>query len=93
MNALRCIRFMEPRQISRLRPESPFADLKAGGFRAALYPSGSKDDPQDAALLLDLLTQHREHLRRVKPDTVETRKLQFLVEAGGPQAAAAKAGG
>jgi len=97
MNALRCIRFMEPRQISRLRPESPFADLKAGGFRSALYPrlqarkraSGSKDDPKDADLLLDLLTQHRDRLRRLDPDTEETRKLQLLVEAYGPQAATA----
>jgi transposase len=49
-------------------------------MRAALYPSTSKDDPKDADLLLDILTLHRGHLRRLDPDTVETRKLQMLVE-------------
>jgi hypothetical protein len=32
-------------------------------------------------LLLDLLIRHREKLRRLDPDTEETRTLQFLVEA------------
>src|SRR6202049_176352 len=49
-------------------------------FRAALFPSGAKDDPADADLLLALLQHHRAHLRRLEPDTVETRMLQFLVE-------------
>jgi transposase len=49
-------------------------------FRAALYPSGAKDDPKDADLVLDLLVHHRERLRRLEPDTVETRQLRFLVE-------------
>ena len=50
-------------------------------FRAALFPSGAKDDPRDADLLLDLLVHHRDRLRPWQPDTVETRTLQFLVEA------------
>ena len=49
-------------------------------FRAALYPSGSKDDPKDADLVLDLLVYHRKRLRRLEPDTVATRTLRFLVE-------------
>jgi transposase len=49
-------------------------------MRAALYPSASKDDPKDARLLLEILLHHREHLRRLDADTVETRKLQALVE-------------
>lgn len=49
-------------------------------MRAALYPSSSKDDPQDAQLLLDLVLYHRRHLRRLDADTVETRRLQILVE-------------
>jgi len=49
-------------------------------FRAALYPSGAKDDPKDADLVLDLLVHHRERLRRLEPDTVETREIRFLVE-------------
>ena len=49
-------------------------------FREAFYPSGAKDDPADADLLLDLLTQHRSRLRCLHPDTPQTRQLQFLVE-------------
>lgn len=49
-------------------------------FRQALYPSGSKSDPSDADLLLDLLLHHRSHLRRLDPDIPETRLLQMLVE-------------
>jgi transposase len=49
-------------------------------MRAALYPSSRKDDPQDADLLLDILLHHRKHLRRLDADTIETRKLQILVE-------------
>jgi len=49
-------------------------------MRAALYPSNNKDDPQNADLLLDILLHHRKHLRRLDADTVETRKLQMLVE-------------
>ena len=49
-------------------------------YRTALFPSGAKDDPTDADLLLDLLVHHRHHLRPLKPDTAQTRKLQLLVE-------------
>ncbi len=49
-------------------------------YRKSFRPSGAKDDPDDASLLLDLLVRHRDRLRRLNPDTVETRTLQFLVE-------------
>src|SRR5258707_12811423 len=49
-------------------------------YRKGFRPSGAKSDPSDAGLLLDLLVRHREKLRRLNPDTVETRTLQFLVE-------------
>lgn len=49
-------------------------------FRKAMVPSGSKNDPGDTGLLLELLLHHRSRLRRLKPDTEETRELQFLVE-------------
>lgn len=49
-------------------------------YRQAMFPSGSKDDPKDADLLLDLLTRHRDRLRPLHPDTEATRKLQALVE-------------
>lgn len=49
-------------------------------YRAAMSPSGAKDDPVDAELLLDLVVRHRDRLRRLQSDTMETRKLQSLVE-------------
>ena len=59
----------------------PIHPRTAAQFRAALYPSGVKDDPIDANLLLDLLMHHRGHLRRLNPDTEQTRLVQQLVEA------------
>jgi transposase len=49
-------------------------------FREAFFPSGSKGDPGDTGLLLDILRHHRDRLRRLDPDTPETRLLQMLVE-------------
>ncbi len=49
-------------------------------YRKAMFPSGHKDDPVDADLLLDLLTLHRDRLRVLQADAEDTRKLQLLVE-------------
>ena len=49
-------------------------------YREGFRPSGAKSDPSDAAFLVELLVHHRDKLRRLNPDTVETRTLQFLVE-------------
>jgi transposase len=49
-------------------------------FRKAFYPSGAKDDPIDADLLLEILMSHRHHLRVWIPDDVLTRSIQLLVE-------------
>jgi transposase len=58
----------------------PIQPRAAAQFRAALVPSGAKDDPSDAELLLDLLVHHRSRLRRLKPDSDQTRLIQHLVE-------------
>jgi transposase len=58
----------------------PVHGASVNNLREALYPSGAKDDVADADLLLELLSHHRAHLRRLEADTVETRKLQSLVE-------------
>jgi hypothetical protein len=49
-------------------------------YRKTFRPSGAKDDPTDATALLDLFFRHPELCPPLKPDTVETRTLQFLVE-------------
>ncbi len=58
----------------------PVPSTTSASMRKALYPSGSKDDPRDADVLLDLLLQHRDKLRRLSPDTEATRRVQNLVE-------------
>jgi transposase len=58
----------------------PIHPRSAAQFRAALFPSGAKDDPSDAELLLDLVVHHRARLRPLKPDTEQTRLVQHLVE-------------
>jgi Transposase len=58
----------------------PVPSTMAANLREALYPSGVKDDPRDADLLLDLLLQHRHKLHRLSPETEATRRVQNLVE-------------
>ena len=52
----------------------------AAQYRTTFAPSGAKDDHRDAASLLNLLLHHRDQLRPLQPDTVETRLIQFLAE-------------
>jgi transposase len=59
----------------------PVHPTTAARYREAFCTSGAKADPSDTASLLDLLLRHRERLRQLRPDTTETRLLQFLVEA------------
>jgi transposase len=58
----------------------PVHPLTLARYREAWYPSRAKDDPKDAVLLLEILCQHRDRLRRLDPDTTEMRLLQFHVE-------------
>jgi Transposase len=58
----------------------PVHPTTAARYRETFCTSGAKDDPSDTASLLDLLLRHRDRLRSLQPDTVETRLLQFLVE-------------
>ena len=58
----------------------PVHPTTAARYRKTFCTSGAKADPSDTASLLDLLMRHRERLRALQPDTVETRLLHFLVE-------------
>lgn len=49
-------------------------------YREAFYPSGSKDDPKDADLVLDYLLKHRERIRLWQPESPEVRCLRLLSE-------------
>ncbi len=61
----------------RLYPVNP---QTLAQFRKAFFPSGAKDDPRDADLLLDILMAHRQRLRLWVPDDELTRTIQLLTE-------------
>ena len=42
-------------------------------LRQALYPSGTKDDPLDAELILEALSKHRDKLGPLPVETAATR--------------------
>ena len=60
----------------------PVNPKSLASYRKAFYPSGGKNDPSDAALILDYLLKHRERLRLWQPDSPEIR-----VSADGERAA------
>jgi transposase len=61
----------------RLYPIPPKA---LADYRKALYPSGGKDDPTDAQLLLEFLRKHPERFRPWVADDVQTSQLALLNE-------------
>jgi len=58
----------------------PINPRSAARYREAFHPSLSKDDPTDAASLLDLLHKHRDKLRPFAADDASTRLLRLLTE-------------
>lgn len=58
----------------------PINPRSAARYREAFHPSRSKDDPTDAASLLDLLRKHRNELRPFVSDDASTRLLQLLTD-------------
>lgn len=67
-----------PYEFLILYPINPSSFAK---YRKLFAPSGAKDDPRDAELLLDFLAKHGDQLRPWVPDDAETRALARLVEA------------
>src|SRR5438270_5100398 len=58
----------------------PVHPTNLANYRKSFSASGAKSDPIDADLILDYLVKHPEHLCCLRPDTVETRSLQFLTQ-------------
>lgn len=58
----------------------PINPRSAARYREAFHPSLSKDDPTDAASLLDLLRKHGNELRPFVCDDASTRLLRLLTE-------------
>ena len=61
----------------RLYPINPKSLAR---YREAFHSSGAKDDPNDAALLLDLLLKHRDRFSPWVPDDALSRQLALRVE-------------
>ena len=49
-------------------------------YREAFYPSGAKDDPEDADLLREMVEKNQDRFRCWKPEDPLTRQLQLAVE-------------
>jgi transposase len=59
----------------------PINPRTAAKYRQAFAPSRAKDDPTDAALLLELLRKHRDKLSPWNPGSDMLRQLRQLVES------------
>lgn len=57
----------------------PIHPTMVAKYRQAFKSSGSKNDPLDTDQILEILTKHRDRLKPLQPDTVETRLLGRLV--------------
>ncbi len=57
----------------------PMNPAMVATYRKAFHPSGTKTDPGDANLSLDLLTLHRDNLTVLRPDDPLTRKRRDAV--------------
>ena len=58
----------------------PLPPKALADYRRALYPSGSKDDPGDAQLLLEFLRKHPERFRPWLADDARRREIALLVQ-------------
>ena len=58
----------------------PISPVMLAKYRKTFHPSGAKDDPSDAALILDLLVRHPERIKPICPMSEPIRKLLYLVE-------------
>lgn len=56
----------------------PINPKQLSDYRAALYPSGAKNDPNDAELLARFLRDHSDKLRAWHPDDSITRGLRLM---------------
>jgi transposase len=58
----------------------PINPKQLADYRKALYPSGAKNDPNDAALLARFVREHHDRLRAWNPEDAVTRGLRLMTE-------------
>jgi len=59
----------------------PINPKQLARYREALHPSGAKDDPSDAQLLMQFVRDYPDKLRRWQPDDEQTRRIGLLAES------------
>src|SRR5215216_361198 len=52
----------------------PVQPTTVANYRKAFSPSGAKDDPTDAEVILELLVRHRDKLKRLEPESGECER-------------------
>lgn len=58
----------------------PVQPTTVARYRSAFTPSGAKDDPTDAEVVLELLLRHRDKLKPLQPERAQVRTLRRVVE-------------
>lgn len=58
----------------------PVLPTTVANYRKAFAPSGAKDDPTDAEVILELLVRHRDKLKPLRRESGDMRALRRLVE-------------
>jgi transposase len=58
----------------------PIPPQQVKRYRDTFSPSGAKDDPTDAKLILDLIQRHGDKFTILKPESPQVRELTDLVE-------------
>ena len=58
----------------------PVHALSLARYRQTFWPSGAKDDPQDAELALDLMLRYPQKIKAIESDNADIRLLLQLVE-------------
>lgn len=58
----------------------PINPKQLASYRQAMFPSGAKDDPRDAQLLVQFARHHQQHLRPWQADDATTRLIGILAE-------------
>ncbi|WP_338885860.1 IS110 family transposase [Xenorhabdus sp. TH1] len=58
----------------------PIHALSLARYRQTFWPSGAKDDLQDAELALELMLRYPQKIKAIEPDNADIRLLQQLVE-------------
>jgi transposase len=58
----------------------PVHAVSIARYREAMFPSGAKDDPSDAELILDFMIKNPKKVKALRPSSDSSRTLALLVE-------------